>query len=96
MGIHMDEDKFDQATQFRPERHLDSTGRLVKHPNLILFSIGKRSCLGEIFSWVSYLLGELFLFASMLKFKFVLPKRTGEINQNGIDSFIYIPEPFNI
>ena len=81
----MDEDTFDQATQFRPERHLDSTGRLVKHP-LIPFGICKRSCFGEILAHQ-----ELFLFASMLKFKFVLPKGTGEINQNGIDSIIYSP-----
>ena len=92
-GIHMDETVFEHPTEFRPERFLDSEGRFQKHPNVIPFGIGKRSCLGEILAR-----HELFLFTAVLtqRFKFVLPEGISRISEEGVLNFVYCPERFKI
>lgn len=33
---------------FRPERHLEADGKIIKHDALIPFATGKRACIGEV------------------------------------------------
>lgn len=46
---------------FRPERHIDSNGKIIKHDPMLTFSVGKRVCIGEtlarneLFLWVTSL-----------------------------------------
>ena len=43
----MDPDLWGDPENFRPERFLDSEGKIVKEHKLMTFSIGKRNCIGE-------------------------------------------------
>lgn len=50
-------DHWGDGVTFRPERFLDSAGRVQKNEHLVPYSLGKRQCLGE-----SLARAELFLF----------------------------------
>jgi cytochrome P450 len=67
---HMDPKTWGDPDCFRPERFLDKTGDLVCTENVIPFSLGKRSCLGEQLARQ-----EIFLFLSRLlqQFQFLPP-----------------------
>ncbi|XP_005097664.1 cytochrome P450 2U1-like [Aplysia californica] len=56
------------AKEFRPERFFNTEGKLCARKELIPFSIGRRSCIGEAFAKM-----ELFLFLAILcqNFKFL-------------------------
>lgn len=58
-AAHYDESVWGDPKTFRPERFLDTNGRLINNKNLIPFSVGKRVCLGE-----SLAKDEFFLFLS--------------------------------
>ncbi|XP_072016375.1 cytochrome P450 2U1-like [Amphiura filiformis] len=70
-AIHHDERIWKEAESFKPERFLDSDGKVNRREELIPFSIGKRKCLGEQLA-----LMELFLIFTHLlhKFSFRLPE----------------------
>jgi len=44
----MDPNVWDKPHEFRPERFLDDEGNVVNKELMIAFSLGKRSCLGEL------------------------------------------------
>ncbi|XP_072039796.1 cytochrome P450 2U1-like [Amphiura filiformis] len=70
-AIHHDERIWKEAESFKPDRFLDSGGKLNRMERLIPFSIGKRKCLGEQLASM-----ELFLIFTHLlhKFSFRLPE----------------------
>ncbi|XP_072051725.1 cytochrome P450 2U1-like [Amphiura filiformis] len=70
-AVHHDERIWKEAESFKPERFIDSDGKLNRREELIPFSIGKRKCLGEQLA-----LMELFLIFTHLlhKFSFRLPE----------------------
>ena len=47
-AVHRDPKTWGDPEQFRPERFLDDDGNFVKHPHVIPFVLGKRSCPGEL------------------------------------------------
>ncbi|XP_072014291.1 cytochrome P450 2U1-like [Amphiura filiformis] len=70
-AVHHDERIWKDVESFKPERFLDSDGKLNRREELIPFAIGKRKCLGEQLA-----LMELFLIFTHLlhKFSFCLPE----------------------
>ena len=92
-AVHRNPDVFADPDEFRPDRFIDENGKFVKHPHVIPFSIGKRSCLGEILA-----VQELFLFtASLLQnFQFLPPPGCDKIPEEGVFGFTYGPQPFTV
>ncbi|CAG5125126.1 unnamed protein product [Candidula unifasciata] len=64
-SILHDEKIWGDPMNFRPERFLDSTGKLVNREEFVPFSLGRRVCLGESLAKM-----ELFLFLSALVQRF--------------------------
>ncbi|XP_051503672.1 cytochrome P450 1B1 [Myxocyprinus asiaticus] len=62
-SLNHDPNKWDQPEVFNPERFLDEDGTLNKDltTNVLIFSVGKRRCIGEDLSKI-----QLFLFTSLL------------------------------
>nr|AMR44690.1 cytochrome P450 305a1 [Mylabris cichorii] len=47
-SVHKDQEHWKDPEVFRPDRFLDSTGKLLSPDRLIPFGLGRRRCLGEI------------------------------------------------
>ncbi|XP_044145594.1 cytochrome P450 2K4-like [Bufo gargarizans] len=60
-SIHKDKEYFEKPHEFYPEHFLDSEGNFKKSEVFIPFSIGRRSCAGEILAKM-----EIFLFITSL------------------------------
>ncbi|XP_066535478.1 cytochrome P450 1B1 isoform X2 [Hoplias malabaricus] len=62
-SVNHDPSKWDQPSVFNPERFLDENGALNKDltSNVLIFSLGKRRCIGEELSKL-----QLFLFTTLL------------------------------
>uniref|UniRef100_A0A672QQQ2 Cytochrome P450 1A n=1 Tax=Sinocyclocheilus grahami TaxID=75366 RepID=A0A672QQQ2_SINGR len=62
-SLNHDPTKWDQPEEFNPQRFLDEDGALNKDltTNVLIFSVGKRRCIGEDLSKI-----QLFLFTSLL------------------------------
>ena len=69
----MDPDLWGDPEKFRPERFLDSEGKIVNEHKLLTFSIGKRNCIGEAVAEAAVF---SFLTGLIQKFK-LLPVDTG-------------------
>jgi len=68
-SAHMDPKEWPEPEVFRPERFIDQSGALFGRERVIPFSLGKRSCLGELLARQ-----ELFLLFSTLVQRFhILP-----------------------
>ncbi|GFO09368.1 cytochrome p450 2c15-like [Plakobranchus ocellatus] len=64
LAIHKDPNYFAEPEKFDPSRWLDQKGHITGRDRLLTFSVGPRSCLGEILAKM-----ELFLFfTSILQF----------------------------
>jgi len=81
-STHHDPEVWGDPKNFRPERFLSKDGtRAERHESLIPFSIGKRSCLGEVMAR-----DQLFLFVTSLAQRFHIvpepgkPKPTMDVN----------------
>ncbi|XP_071489231.1 cytochrome P450 2J4-like [Diadema antillarum] len=64
-----DESHWDAPNEFRPERFLGKDGELLKRDELIIFSAGRRVCLGEQLARM-----ELFLFFTSLLHRYSFKK----------------------
>ncbi|XP_037076642.1 cytochrome P450 2B19-like, partial [Pollicipes pollicipes] len=79
-AVHQSEALFPDAAQFRPERFLDAEGKLQPNRALMVFSVGKRACLGEALARA-----ELFLFVTTVVHKFRLRFPDGFTHDFGIN-----------
>ncbi|XP_024081341.1 cytochrome P450 306a1 isoform X2 [Cimex lectularius] len=67
-AVHMDPEVWDDPESFRPERFIDSEGKVIKnHHNFMPFQCGKRICLGEEMAKMM-----LFLFGAGILCRFVV------------------------
>ncbi|KAI1697358.1 cytochrome p450 domain-containing protein [Ditylenchus destructor] len=88
--ILYDPNVFENPKEFRPERFLDAEGKFMPKSELIPFSAGKRSCLGEGLARL-----ELFLFAANLFNQFEFSKVPGKpLNMASILTITNRPHPF--
>jgi cytochrome P450 family 2 subfamily U polypeptide 1 len=94
-AANMDPKVFKDPEVFRPERFLDNDGRVIGRESVISFSLGKRSCLGEILARA-----ELFHILTGLVQRFIIrpPEGQSTVDEKPIEpvSLIMAPSPFNI
>ena len=86
-------DHWGDGEVFRPERFLDSDGKVKKDDHFIPFLTGKRQCLGEPLAKT-----ELFLFFTGLvhQYKF-LPEDKNKIpSEDNVFGVTNIPKPFKV
>ena len=86
-------DHWGDGEVFRPERFLDTEGRVVKDEHFVPFSLGRRQCLGETLARA-----ELFLFfTALVQHYTLLPETAGRVPaeawQLGVTS---LPAPFKL
>lgn len=92
-SVHMDETYWTDPQIFRPDRHIDGDGRIIKTDHLFPFGGGKRSCLGESLARTSY-----FLFTASLVKMFVFCSVPGSISPPSLaplDGFTLGHRPFH-
>ena len=87
-GAHHDPDVWGDPETFRPERWIDQDGTLKKSDNLIAFSAGKRSCIGESVARM-----QLFLFVASIFQKFDV-RAAGELPSPDCYGITLAPRPF--
>ncbi|XP_014208512.1 methyl farnesoate epoxidase-like [Copidosoma floridanum] len=87
-SVHMDPEHWLDATEFRPERFIDATGKFIEDPWLMPFGAGRRKCLGENLARTS-----LFLFLARLlqKFRFELAPGESAPCLLGVNGFTVSP-----
>ncbi|XP_067651954.1 cytochrome P450 2U1-like [Haliotis asinina] len=90
VSVLQDPDVWGDPENFRPDRFLDDSGKVVKKDEFIPFSIGRRACLGESMARM-----ELFLFLTTMiqRFKFV-PVDGKMPSLDGIIGLTHSPRPF--
>jgi len=71
--VHMDPATFPDPDQYRPERFLDESGQVFGRDRVIPFSLGKRSCLGELLARQ-----EVFLLFTTLLQRFTMLPAEGQ------------------
>lgn len=86
-----DKDVFPEPEKFKPERFLNSDGKLLKVDELIPFSIGKRMCLGESLARM-----ELFLFTTNIFNRFKISCCGGPPDLVKKFGVTMQPQPFNL
>ncbi|XP_048253324.1 cytochrome P450 2U1-like [Haliotis rufescens] len=67
-SVLQDPDMWGDPGNFRPDRFLDDTGKIVKKEEFIPFSLGRRACLGESMARMELF---LFLITMIQRFKFI-------------------------
>jgi len=94
-GVHYDKEIWGDPENFRPERFITSSGKVMQKPEaLIPFSVGKRQCLGE-----SLARDTLFLFATSIFQKFDVFPDPNNPKTDGLGcgpGFLRIPSPFTV
>ena len=92
-SVQMDRKYWDKPEEFLPARWVGPDGRFQKKEGLAVFSIGPRSCLGEILAW-----SEMFLFFTCMlqKFEFHPVEAKNPPSLNGILGVTLSPEYFQI
>ncbi|XP_075229565.1 methyl farnesoate epoxidase-like [Lycorma delicatula] len=89
-SIHMDTDHWGDPETFRPERFLDSSGRVKNDKWLIPFGLGRRRCLGETLAKASVF---KYVTSLLLNFSISTPSEA-MTNFQPIDGAILFPAPF--
>ena len=86
-------DHWGDGEVFRPERFLDTEGRVVKDEHWVPFSLGRRQCLGETLART-----ELFLFFTALLQHFtLLPAVPGQLpTEEAVMGVTSLPKPFKV
>ncbi|XP_013390373.1 cytochrome P450 2G1-like [Lingula anatina] len=85
---------FDRPDEFRPERWLDDSGRVIKTDKLINFSVGPRTCLGKTLAEL-----EAFIFFTTMLQQFSFQPAEGQdipSPDRGQLGITYTPFPFKI
>ncbi|XP_038063977.1 cytochrome P450 2J6-like [Patiria miniata] len=84
---------YPEPDRFNPERFLDSAGKAVKPDELVPFSVGRRSCIGEHLAKM-----ELLIFFSYFlhQFTFKKPDNSPPLSLKGKGGITYSPEPFEL
>ncbi|KAF2361342.1 Cytochrome P450 [Trinorchestia longiramus] len=91
-GALHDPEVWESPEEFRPQRFLTADGRVKKDDNLIPFSVGRRSCLGE-----SLARAEIFLFlATILQTFEVLPGCHPLPPMDYVHGLFLHPKPFKV
>ncbi|XP_046330031.1 cytochrome P450 2D14-like [Haliotis rufescens] len=90
-SVLQDQGIWGDPQNFRPDRFLDSSGKVFKPEEFIPFSIGHRVCLGESLARM-----ELFLFVTALvqTFHFTSPGQPPTLE--GVLGLTYFPKPFEV
>ena len=78
---------------FRPERHLDESGKFHKSKFVIPCSMGSRKCVGEKLADVKIL---TFLIALLLNYEIRLSDDSKDIDMDGVPGTIWKPKPFKV
>ncbi|XP_046558209.1 cytochrome P450 2J6-like [Haliotis rubra] len=91
-SVLQDPDVWGDPDNFRPDRFLDASGKIVKKDEFIPFSLGRRVCLGEAMARM-----ELFLFLTTMiqRFKFI-PVDGQMPSLDGIMGITHSPRPFGM
>ncbi|KAH3876686.1 cytochrome P450 2U1-like [Dreissena polymorpha] len=93
-STHHDSSVFHDPFAFRPERFLDESGRVLQPSEQVIpFSMGQRSCLGETIARI-----ELFLYVTRIvqNVQFKLPAGCKRPTLNGVFGLTYRPEDYNV
>ncbi|KAL3876390.1 hypothetical protein ACJMK2_034240 [Sinanodonta woodiana] len=92
-SISHDPSLFDNPTQFKPERFLDSSGTVIHVTEFIPFSIGRRRCIGSAVARM-----ELFIFitAVLSKFELLPPEGQPPPDPVGVLGITNMPRPFQL
>ncbi|XP_075717039.1 cytochrome P450 2K4-like [Rhinoderma darwinii] len=91
-SVHKDKEYFQKPDEFYPEHFLDSEGNFKKTEAFIPFSIGRRSCAGEILAKM-----ELFLFFTSLLQHFTFKAPPGaKLDLTPAPGTTNSPKPFEI
>nr|XP_022312398.1 cytochrome P450 2C8-like isoform X2 [Crassostrea virginica] len=89
-SVLFDEAIFPDPHSFKPERFLDKEGTLQNTEKVLIFSLGRRVCLGEALARM-----EVFLFASSLIQRFrLLPGDETIPEEKGVTGVTYAPRDF--
>ncbi len=93
-GLHRDPDYWPNPEEFRPERFLDSQGKLAPKPTSFLpFSAGRRSCVGEVLAKAT-LMAVIPMWLQRVNFRSPPGKTlTLELEDS---SFLRLPKPYDI
>ncbi|XP_013390967.1 cytochrome P450 2J6 [Lingula anatina] len=89
-----DKNNFEDPYKFKPERWLDSDGKVIKSDKLIPFSMGPRICLGKGLAEM-----ESFIFFTTLLQNFTFKVPEGEKPPDGVEglnTFTFTPYPYNV
>ncbi|XP_052271646.1 cytochrome P450 2U1-like [Dreissena polymorpha] len=93
-SVHHDPSVFPDPFAFRPERFLDESGRVLQASEQVIpFSMGQRSCIGESIARI-----ELFLYVTRIvqNVEFRLPAGCKRPTLNGVFGITYRPEDYNV
>ncbi|KAA0194232.1 Cytochrome P450 CYP3216A2, partial [Hyalella azteca] len=83
---------WENPSEFRPERFLTPEGKFFKDENLVPFSIGRRSCVGE-----SLARAEIFLFLTTILHTFELKPGVDPLPPlSYVDGLFLHPQPYKI
>ncbi|XP_022098082.1 cytochrome P450 2J1-like [Acanthaster planci] len=90
---HFDPSVWDDPREFRPERFLDTDGKLRLREEFIPFGNGRRVCLGENLAKM-----ELFIFFSHLlhHFTFKKPSNSPPLSFRGVLGVTWAPMPYTL
>ncbi|KAH3691300.1 cytochrome P450 2U1-like [Dreissena polymorpha] len=93
-SVHHDPSVFPDPFAFRPERFLDDSGRILQASEQVIpFSMGQMSCIGESIARI-----ELFLYVTRIvqNVEFKLPAGCKRTTLNGVFGITYRPEDYNV
>jgi len=92
-AAHMDPNVWYKPLEFRPERFLDEGGNVIKRDMMISFSLGKRSCLGELLARQ-----EVYLFITGLVQQFHIRPPEGQERIDAKDTLggTLAPSPYHV
>jgi cytochrome P450 len=92
-GSHMDPVIWKDPETFRPERFLDDNMTIINQDLVIVFSLGKRSCLGEILARQEMFLTMAAIFQ---QFNILPPEGQTNIREEDMHAAVLAPAPYEL